>query len=119
MVARLAHNQEVAGSNPAPATKSDARSEDAALYRRLYKTARWRALRDYQLSAQPLCEWCLEREEITAATEVHHGTPHRGDEVLFWSGPFVSTCKSCHASRGQLEDNGKVVVRYGADGWPI
>ncbi|OWK24142.1 hypothetical protein AJ87_24315 [Rhizobium yanglingense] len=98
---------------------SNARSEEAALYRRLYKTARWRALRHHQLSMQPLCEWCLERDEVTEANEVHHAVPHRGDLELFWNGPFVSTCKPCHSSRGQLEDHGKTVVRYGADGWPI
>lgn len=85
----------------------------------LYKTARWRRLRDVQLSLFPLCEWCLEREEVTAANEVHHVHPHKGDLDLFWNGPFVSTCKSCHSSRGQLEDHGKTVVVYGADGWPM
>lgn len=95
------------------------RSPEAAVYRKLYNSAAWRALRHSQLSLHPLCEWCLEREEVTEATEVHHATPHRGDPDLFWSGPFVSTCKPCHSSRGQLEDNGKTVVRFGADGWPI
>ena len=99
--------------------KPDHRSAEAAEYRRLYKTARWRRVRLNQLMAQPLCEWCLEREEVTEATEVHHDGAHRGDLSRFWIGPFVSTCKTCHASRGQLEDNGKAVVVYGADGWPL
>jgi len=86
---------------------------------RLYKSARWLRLRDHQLSKQPLCEWCLESETVTEANEVHHVTPHKGDLEKFWSGPFVSTCKPCHASRGQLEDHGKTVVRFGPDGWPI
>jgi hypothetical protein len=38
---------------------------------------------------------------------------------LFYCGPFVSTCKPCHASRGQREDNGQTVVRFGLDGWPL
>ncbi|MGO8172685.1 HNH endonuclease [Rhizobium ruizarguesonis] len=97
----------------------DRRSEEATLYRRLYQSSRWRRIRHHQLAAQPLCEWCLESEIVTEATEVHHATPHRGDVELFWSGPFISTCKPCHASRGQLEDNGKTVVRYGPDGWPL
>lgn len=85
----------------------------------LYKTSRWRRLREAKLGQDPLCEWCLEQEIVTEATEVHHVTPHKGEEDLFWSGPFVATCKSCHARRGQLEDHGKTVVRFGADGWPI
>ncbi|TBY73371.1 HNH endonuclease [Rhizobium leguminosarum bv. viciae] len=103
----------------AESTVPDRRSEEAKQYRRLYQSARWRTLRHHQLATQPLCEWCLESETITEATEAHHATPHRGDLDLFWSGPFISTCKPCHASRGQLEDNGKTVVRYGPDGWPL
>lgn len=100
--------------------KSNSRSADAASYRRLYGTARWQRIRTHQLTVQPLCEWCIEREEVTEATEVHHSDGgHKGDIDKFWLGPFVSTCKPCHASRGQLEDNGKTVVRFGADGWPI
>lgn len=98
---------------------SDQRSAAAAEYRRIYKTARWRRLREGQLSSQPLCEWCLERDEVTPATEVHHKVPHKGDATLFWSGPFVSTCKPCHSSRGQLEDHGKTVITFGVDGYPL
>lgn len=97
----------------------DLRSADAAAYRKHYKTARWRRIRDKQLREQPLCEWCIEREIVEPATEVHHSIPHKGSEAIFWSGPFISTCQSCHASRGQREDLGQVVIRFGADGWPI
>lgn len=100
-------------------TRTDQRSADAAAYRRLYKTARWRRIRDKQLNSQPLCEWCIEREIVEPATEVHHSIPHKGSEAIFWSGPFISTCKSCHASRGQREDLGQVVIRFDAQGWPI
>ena len=99
--------------------KTDYRSAEAAAYRGLYKTARWQRTRHTQLSEQPLCQWCLEREIVEPATEVHHAVAHRGDLDLFWYGPFISTCKSCHASRGQLEDRGRTVVRYGPDGWPV
>jgi len=97
----------------------DRRSYDAEAYRRLYKTAAWRAIRHQQLSLQPLCEWCLEREVVTEATEVHHAEAHRGNLDLFYSGPFVSTCKPCHSSRGQREDLGRVTKTFGEDGWPV
>lgn len=100
-------------------TRRDDRSAEAQEYRRLYKTARWQRIRHAKLSADPLCEWCLEQEIVEPATEVHHATPHRGDMGIFWSGPFVSTCKSCHASRGQREDLGQRVVTFDADGWPV
>jgi 5-methylcytosine-specific restriction endonuclease McrA len=85
----------------------------------LYRTSRWQRLRLRQLEAEPLCQWCLQSEIIEEATEVHHVHPHKGDLDLFWNGPFVSTCKPCHSSRGQLEDHGKKVIVFGADGWPI
>lgn len=100
-------------------TRSNVRSHEAEQYRRLYKTARWARTRSHQLMLHPLCQWCLERDEVTEATEVHHSIAHKGDLDLFWNGPFISTCKPCHASRGQLEDHGKTVVVYGPDGWPL
>ena len=98
----------------------DSRSVEAKAYRKLYKTPRWRAIRERQLAEHPLCQWCVEREEVTEATEVHHSDGgHKGDIARFFSGPFLSTCKPCHSSRGQREDAGQTVVAYGADGWPI
>lgn len=97
---------------------TDQRSTHAAEYRKLYSTARWRSLRQAQLAMQPLCQWCLEQEVVEPATEVHHHGPHKGDVERFWAGPFISTCKVCHASRGQREDLGQVVLTFGADGWP-
>lgn len=100
-------------------SRRDQRSAEAAAYRRLYKTSRWRRIREAKLAQDPLCEWCLEREIVEPANEVHHDGPHRGDVERFFEGPFVSTCKSCHASRGQREDLGQTVVTFGPDGWPI
>lgn len=99
--------------------RRDQRSAEAKQYHRLYKLARWRRLREAKLAQDPLCEWCLEREIVEPATEVHHADAHRGDMDKFWAGPFVSTCKPCHASRGQREDLGQTIVRFGPDGWPI
>jgi 5-methylcytosine-specific restriction enzyme A len=47
-----------------------------------------------------------------------HVTPHKGDLVRFWSGPFMSLCKLHHDSTKQREDNGKVIVGADAEGWP-
>lgn len=85
----------------------------------LYGTARWKRLREAQLSLEPLCRMCLEAEDVEAATICDHVTPHRGDVVLFWSGPFQSLCKAHHDGAKQRMDRGQSVVRYGADGWPI
>lgn len=62
----------------------------------LYKTARWQRIRAAQLTAMPLCAYCLEMGRTTAATVCDHVTPHKGDEGLFYGGPFQSLCKPCH-----------------------
>jgi 5-methylcytosine-specific restriction protein A len=67
----------------------------------------------------PLCVKCLEREIVTVATTADHIIPHRGDPHLFWHGELQALCAPCHSQDKQLEENGKTVIRYGLDGWPI
>lgn len=99
---------------------TDQRSAAAKRYRRWYKTARWQRMREAQLSAHPLCVYCLEREEVTAADTVDHIKPHRGDDALMWDAENLqSLCASCHSSRGQREDLGQRVIAFGPDGWPL
>jgi hypothetical protein len=62
---------------------------------------------------------CLQSEIVTPATVADHITPHRGDHDLFWCGPLQSLCATHHSSDKQIEEHGKTVVRYGADGWPV
>nr|WP_245581848.1 hypothetical protein [Phyllobacterium phragmitis] len=38
--------------------------------------------------------WLLEPNSSQLVCD--HVTPHRGDEELFWSGPFQTLCKPCH-----------------------
>lgn len=87
---------------------------------RLYKTAAWRRLREYQLSRQPLCEFCLRTEDVTEATIVDHIKAHKGDLELFHDpSNLQSLCKHHHDSAKQMIDLGKKVVTYGIDGYPI
>lgn len=102
-----------------PGAKSDRRSSEARAYRRLYTTAHWRGIRQWQLSLQPLCEWCMKRSRITAATVVHHATPHRGDATRFFAGPFVSLCAPCHDSEAQSIEQRGYSTEIGIDGWPV
>lgn len=92
---------------------------DSRPWRHLYSTARWERLRIYQLTNQPLCERCLAAGIVTEATVVHHVVAHKGDLVVFWSGPFECLCAPCHNSQGQLEDHGKKVILFDPEGWPI
>lgn len=101
-------------------SSSDARSEEAKLYRRWYKSARWRNLRHYQLTIQPLCEFCLVTEEVTAAEVVDHKQNHKGDERIFFDpANLQSLCKHHHDSAKQMIDHGKKVAITGVDGYPI
>jgi 5-methylcytosine-specific restriction protein A len=75
-------------------------------WRKWYKTAKWQAIRERQLSISPLCIMCLDDDEtITSATVCDHITPHRGDEDLFWSGPFQSLCAHHHNGAKQREEH--------------
>lgn len=97
------------------------RSVEAARYRKWYGSARWSELRATKLAHDPLCERCLASEVVTVATVVHHGQGgHKGSGERFWDYQILeSLCKTHHDRDGKLEDNGKTVVRFGADGWPL
>ncbi|RRD23954.1 HNH endonuclease [Brucellaceae bacterium VT-16-1752] len=99
---------------------TDPRSVEAKKYRARYKSAKWRRIREAQLRMQPLCEYCLQSEIVEPATVVHHGDGgHKGNELKFWTGPFVSLCKEHHDRDAQREDLGQTVIRFDAEGWPI
>jgi len=70
----------------------------------LYNTAAWKAIRKQQLSDHPLCTMCEQSGYITAANVCDHITPHKGDETLFYSGPFQSLCKLHHDSSKKREE---------------
>lgn len=74
----------------------------------LYANRKWRRLRLERLNAEPLCRYCKQQGRVTEATVLDHITPHKGDMVKFWSGPFQSLCATCHSSRKAKEDAGFV-----------
>lgn len=86
-----------------------ARARAAVPWARWYNRAVWRRLRVVQLNRQPLCEDCLVADppRITAATEVDHEKPHRGDWALFADPKNLkSRCKPCHSRKTATEDSG-------------
>lgn len=87
---------------------------------KLYKTARWQHMRDVQRDKQPLCEFCLQSEDVVVADVVDHIRPHKGDETLFFDADNLqSLCKECHDRDKQRMERGQSVVRFGPDGWPL
>ena len=82
------------------AKRTDQRSEQAATYRKLYKSARWKMLRELVLADSPLCRECETSGAIEAADEVDHIKPHRGNAELFFdAGNLQGLCKRCHARK--------------------
>ncbi|WP_312032689.1 HNH endonuclease [Sinorhizobium psoraleae] len=70
--------------------------------------------------SEPLCRFCLEVEDVTAADTVDHITPHRGQLDLFFDpSNLQSLCKSCHDTHKRRMELGKDVIRFSPDGWPI
>lgn len=93
---------------------------DNRAWRHLYGRARWKALRNHQLSCSPLCAFCLRRDQVEVATVVDHIVPHKGDEALFFDpSNLQSLCKPCHDRDKAAEERGQTVIYYGTDGYPI
>lgn len=61
---------------------------------------RWRKARRLFLTDNPLCVECMKQGRTTAATDVDHVMPHRGDAVKFADvGNWQSLCKRCHSAK--------------------
>lgn len=67
---------------------------------KFYSSGRWRKLRNKKLKTDPLCEYCLEDDIVTEATEVDHIIPidARWDLRLSWDN-LKSACHSCHMKK--------------------
>lgn len=74
-------------------------------WREWYTHSRWRRIRAEHLRREPLCRFCGDKGRVTEATVVDHATPHRGDKGRFFSGPFISLCKTCHDSEKKRQEN--------------
>jgi 5-methylcytosine-specific restriction protein A len=99
--------------------RREQRSAQADAYRWLYGTPEWAALKETQLSKQPLCERCSTDDRPVAATVVNHRTPHRGDRRLFRDPlNLESTCKPCHDGPIQREERLGFSPAVDVGGWP-
>lgn len=67
-----------------------------------YNTTAWRKLRETYLKQNPLCEECLKKGKVTAASSVHHiKSPFQNgcvNQALFLDfDNLESICHDCHA----------------------
>lgn len=96
------------------------RSPEAAQYRKLYSTARWRRERLEHLSEHPLCAFCEAIGRTTEATVVDHIQAHKGDLVLFYDRQnWQSLCAPCHDGAKAREESQGYSDRFGLDGYPL
>jgi 5-methylcytosine-specific restriction protein A len=52
---------------------------------------------DRFIANNPLCADCLKQGRVTAARDVDHIIPHKGDQELFWDETnWQSLCGDCH-----------------------
>ena len=60
-------------------------------------TTQWDKARKGFLARHPLCVACQSEGRVTAATDVDHIVPHRGDMELFWIREnWAALCARCH-----------------------
>ena len=88
------------------ANKRDARAYDATPERRAdrswYSSAPWRKCRAAVLAERPLCEDCLERGELTTATQVHHVVERKErPDLAYDMSNLRSLCASCHSAKSK------------------
>ena len=89
----------------------------------LYLTRRWKALRGFILSRNPICEAC----KRAPSSHVDHRIAHKGEEALFFNAQNLQAlCHSCHSEKTVKRDGGFGKERgsaplkaVGEDGAPI
>ena len=108
--------QHAALGRAAEMRKADARQPQWAGAERpneaLYNTTRWRKLRREVLQANGCCALCGATDRL----HVHHITPPKGDEELFYNHDNLTVlCESCHARMTSAE--AKEAVSIHAPAW--
>lgn len=65
-----------------------------------YASRKWRRLREYKFSLNPLCEKCLLEGKRVVAEEVDHIIPiFENEDLALEVTNLQSLCKSCHSSK--------------------
>ena len=81
-----------------------------------YKSARWKHIRQSQLSRQPYCQCPHHKGQKIKAEVVDHKIPHKGDSRLFWdTSNLQSMTKQCHDSFKQSQERGGSGFNRGCD----
>ena len=66
-------------------------------YQDIYNTPRWKKLRSYKITINPLCEICEAKGIVKQTEEVHHIVPFSIDPTLAYDiDNLLSVCITCH-----------------------
>ena len=73
---------------------------------KIYNTQRWRDLRAWKMTNDPLCEECSKDNKVTAVEDVHHiisfmstNDPIERSRLAFDYNNLMSICKECQAKK--------------------
>lgn len=79
------------------------KNENRDKRKKVYDTVRWRKLRAWKFSLNPLCEMCEKKGIITPAEDIHHiesftgaESPERVEALAYDINNLMSLCKKCH-----------------------
>ena len=68
-----------------------------------YNSKRWRSLRRYYISMNPLCEECIKHDYTTPGECVDHIIPMRDGGSMVGLNNLQTLCNSCHATKSGRE----------------
>jgi len=70
---------------------------------KVYNSQKWRSLRDWKLTSDPLCEMCIKHGKTTPTEEIHHITsfmttddPIKRTHLAYNYENLMSLCQVCH-----------------------
>ena len=87
--------------------KQSTKSENKRVKSKEYNSAKWKHLRQRQLTAQPLCQSCITEGRVCQASDVDHVFAWSAiGQQAFMHNIFQSLCHNCHSHKTQLEQQG-------------
>jgi 5-methylcytosine-specific restriction protein A len=80
----------------------------------------WDKARAGFLRSHPWCAWCAAEGKQIKAEHVHHSTPHRGDQRVFWDkSRWLPLCAAHHNRDAQQIETQGYRDAVKADGLPL
>ena len=88
-----------------PSWKRKPGIENAKRYSKIYKTNRWRKLRHWFISVNPLCKMCKDNNVISKGEVVDHITPIQNGGSEWNVNNLQTLCNKCHKIKTNKEMN--------------